>query len=209
MIKNRKFHPYVRLLIEYGDWIEAQTDERVDVKIKRRPDDEGELVNFTMQPLGRPTDVFKLLRIRIADVGPSFIEVFHLEESSSSFRSEMELSHLLDQILKHKRTQEIIDEIASKAVGHVFPARSAVIGAKMFETPRGKMAHVSFFGLGGFVSKKTLEQLAKNIEEGDAAYLAANGGIIATFKFEGSVKVTLTRQEYEALQEAAKTSLKG
>lgn len=157
---------------------------------------------------------YELLQVRALDLQyPVVLEVTHFDDERriSKKTDTRALKDSLMLVLEDARTRKIIQLFADEAVAPIKTSepRPFLIAQKPFDYKGTPMAHVAFLGFGGFLSLKTMHGLAKEPDSEGSAVQTYDNKYVATFKFEGDVKVTLSPEELEALQRSARSIVDG
>jgi len=164
-------------------------------------------VNILSSGAGRGS--YELLQVRALDLQyPVVLEVTHFDdEHRIAKRADSEaLLDSLKSVLEDERTKRIIQLFADESVAQIEKSepRPFLVADMPFDHKGTVMTHVAFLGFGGFLSLKTMQRLAKEPDTDGAAVQTYDNKYVATFNFEGDIKVTLSEEEMLALQSRAR-----
>lgn len=170
--------------------------------------------SLKIKSAGTGQGFYELVQIRALDIQyPVVLEVAHFGEAQriSKLPDPHALQNALDSVLQDAGTKRIIQLYADEAIAPIKSSetRPFLVAQKPFDHNGALMTHVAFLGIGGFLSLETMQRLAKDPDSEGAAVQSHGENYVATFSFEGSVKVTLSREELERLQSSARSIVDG
>lgn len=157
---------------------------------------------------------YELLQVRALDLQyPVVLEVTHFDDEHRIAKQADPNALLvsLEAALKDERTRKIIQLFADEAIAQIKTSepRPFLVAEKPFDHKGTRMTHVAFLGFGGFLSLKTMQRLAKEPDSEGAAVQTYDNKYVATFSFEGDIKVTLSQDELRTLQCSARAIIAG
>lgn len=195
--------------------LNAKTNGAIDGQVRRTAYDEISVYQFCIWPHGLPGSVFELFRLRAkSESYPVVVEGGQDKRQLKKMANMSQLEKYLGKLFSSETTLDAVKSIASEAImvktdsneKKSYEARTIVFG-KLFNNDEESFSQVSILGISGFVSRKTIENLAKPFSSKGSAFQAFDGKYIVTIQFEGPVKFMISDLEVNEIKAHAKKIL--
>ncbi|MGE6995368.1 hypothetical protein ACQKIK_18415 [Pseudomonas sp. NPDC047961] len=195
--------------------LSAKTDGAIDGQVRKTVYDEVSVYQFCIWPRGLPGSVFELFRLRAqSESYPVVVEGSHNRGLVSKLANMNQLKKYLGTLFSSETTLDAVKSIASEAIMVQADSNEkkndetcTIVFGKLFDSGEESFSQASILGISGFMSRKTIENLARPLSSKSSAFKAFDDQYIVTIQFEGPVKFMISDSEVTAVRAHAKKIL--
>ncbi len=196
--------------------LNSKTAGAIDGEVRKTDYDQVSVYQFCIWPRGLPGSVFELFRLRAqSESYPVVIEGSYDRNVVNKLANMNQLKKYLGTLFSSDITLDAVRRIAGEAVmeeqahsnENENDERRLIRFGKFFEVDGKAFSQASILGVSGFISRKTIEALARSPSSKNSAFKAFGDQYVVTLQFEGPVKFMVSDSEVNAVRAYAKKIL--